>query len=1037
MAAMVLGSVGSSLLGPLGGFIGSAIGGYVDKLIFGSSTKPPRIEDTAVTRAEPGVPIPLVYGADRVAGIVIASSDLIETANKQSIGGKGGAPVVSYTYHVDIDYMLSEGPVLGIGRIWAEGNIVRGTRYEMETSTSEHPQNIGGIPYPSYYRDHLYEPTLIPWSIIREYTDTDDGNFYKANGNMSAMIRITEGEANDLLTNTKQVVYWRDTATGYYIPLHESHAYTGRLVEGPPLGEFDRRLIQIPGRFISWTETIEVFVDLDSDGPGTYSFNQLINITASFGLTNGRAFFQVEFYSEGDNILLDDNTVGVSLQTDSPDFRWEDDEPVVALAFTGTIPAEARYVRFRCQYLLNFPVFADMVVETGSLEISKGYLEGDDPDVRDWPDYWNLYDAINDFSERAVLTYIGPDNITVYPGHDTQIPDPTMEATLDEDVPAYIGRAHVVFDRLELGPYGNRIPSFSFEVVQYDDARVADALSDMMRRAGVDDEYFDISALPDMGQASHILGYTVGDKTDYRAAMELLLETFRVDVAEIGNSLVFRPRDRGTDLTIDYSDLGGKEAEYDDDQQALVRIAMRDEVSMPRNLSLRFKDVERNYQGNTAIYMRQMSDAVGDALVEYAAVIPAENAKTLVRDKMRDIWMERFVVSFELPPKYINVAPTDILFIDGTELGKDNLTVRVTRRNRGANGLIEIEGTLHDITLYVPAEGEDDRTLMDNTGWRGTPPVPGFLPRTDLYLMDVPPLVEQHGNFGFYAAFGSPQPNWRGAEAYRSLDGGAASQPLFSRNQRAIAGVVHRATLVNGLAEVVDTASRVYIIVNDFDELSSVTPDQLLAGRNMAIIGNEVVQFMTAARLSANEYMLSNFLRGRRGTDLPSILAGHTLGERFVLLESPSLVNVSDTLSYRGVPLEYRGVTYTQLPSAATPQQFTNTGARVRPFSPVMITGTRDMSDNLTISWARRDRRYTALLDGSDLPNAETILRFELDIMDGPDVVRTITVENATQASYTAAQQTSDGLTPGAPVTVNVYQISSIVGRGNAGAAVV
>lgn len=1036
MAAMVLGSVGSSLMGPLGGFIGSAIGGYIDKLIFGSTPEPPRIDDLTVTKAEPGVPIPLVYGADRVSGIVIASSDLIETANKQSIGGKGGAPVVSYTYHVDIDYMVSEGPVLGVGRIWSEGNLIRGTRYEMDTDTSENPENIGGIPYPSYYRDHLYEPSLIPWSIIREYTETDDGNFYKANGNMSAMIRISEAEANDLLTNTKQVVYWRDTATGYYIPLHESHAYTGELIEGAALGDFEVKTATMPGRFISWIEETEIYIACDTDAAGSLTFNQEFNVTASFDLAQGRGFFEVEFYTEGENVLLDDNEIGISLGMESPNFSWTEEGPG-AIQFTVAVPFGTKYIRVWSQYVLTFPVFANMTVDNGTITVTKGYQPEEDPEVRDWPDYWNLYDAINDFSARAVLTFTGPDNITVYPGHDTQLPDATMEATLGEEVPAYIGRAHVVFDRLELGPYGNRIPSLSFEVVQYDDARIADAISDMMRRAGVSDEYFDITALPTLGQASHILGYSVGDKTDYRAAMEVLLEAFRVDVSEIGNSLVFRPRDRAIDYTIDYSELGGKDANYNDDQPAIVRITMRDEVSMPRNLSLRFKDVERNYQGNTAIYMRQMTDAISDAFVEYAAVIPPENAKTLVRDKMRDLWMERFSVSFELPPRYINVAPNDILFIDGTSMGKDNLTVKVTKRVRGANGLIEIEGVLNDLTLYVPAEGEDISTPMDNTGWRGTPGIPGFLPRTDLYLMDLPPLVEQHGAYGFYAVFGSPQPNWRGAEAYRSIDGGVTYQTLFTGNQRGVGGITHRSTLVNALAEVVDTVSQVYVIMNDFDTLSSVTPDQLLAGRNMAVIGNEVVQFMTATQISANEWRLSNFLRGRRGTDIPLVMSSHSLGERFVLIESATLINFGDTLTYRGVEQAFKGVTYTQLPSAVAPQLFANNAKRMLPFSPVMISGTRDMSDNLTITWARRDRRYTAIMDSTDLPNSETLLRFEVDIMDGADVVRTITVENVEEAEYTAAQQTSDGLTPGDPVTVNVYQISALVGRGNAGAAVV
>ena len=49
-------------------------------------------------------------------------------------------------------------------------------------------------------------------------------------------------------------------------------------------------------------------------------------------------------------------------------------------------------------------------------------------------------------------------------------------------------------------------------------------------------------------------------------------------------------------------------------------------------------------------------------------------------------------------------------------------------------------------------------------------------------------------------------------------------------------------------------------------------------------------------------------------------------------------------------------------------------------------------------------------------------------------VVRTITGLTSQTATYTAAEQTADGLTPGDSVSVNIYQISSTVGRGYAGA---
>ncbi|MFN4204204.1 MAG: glycoside hydrolase TIM-barrel-like domain-containing protein [Tabrizicola sp.] len=58
-------------------------------------------------------------------------------------------------------------------------------------------------------------------------------------------------------------------------------------------------------------------------------------------------------------------------------------------------------------------------------------------------------------------------NMRVYPGSETQLPDPLIEAVEGAGVaPAYRGLAYVVIEGLELSSYGNRVPQFSFEVVR-------------------------------------------------------------------------------------------------------------------------------------------------------------------------------------------------------------------------------------------------------------------------------------------------------------------------------------------------------------------------------------------------------------------------------------------------------------------------------------------------------------------------------------------------------------------------------------------
>lgn len=54
-----------------------------------------------------------------------------------------------------------------------------------------------------------------------------------------------------------------------------------------------------------------------------------------------------------------------------------------------------------------------------------------------------------------------------YPGSETQLPDPLVEAKQGSgNAPAFRGLAYVVFERLPLDAYGNRIPLLQFEVVR-------------------------------------------------------------------------------------------------------------------------------------------------------------------------------------------------------------------------------------------------------------------------------------------------------------------------------------------------------------------------------------------------------------------------------------------------------------------------------------------------------------------------------------------------------------------------------------------
>jgi Putative phage tail protein len=135
MATIVLTAVGTLIGGPIGGAIGAALGQRIDGAIFaGKPREGPRLKELSLQTSSYGTQIPAIFGAMRVAGTVIWSTDLIETRNKSG-GGKGRPLTVNYSYSASFAVALSSRPISRIGRIWADGNLLRGAAGDFKVET--------------------------------------------------------------------------------------------------------------------------------------------------------------------------------------------------------------------------------------------------------------------------------------------------------------------------------------------------------------------------------------------------------------------------------------------------------------------------------------------------------------------------------------------------------------------------------------------------------------------------------------------------------------------------------------------------------------------------------------------------------------------------------------------------------------------------------------------------------------------------------------------------------------------------------------
>ncbi|RXZ64876.1 phage tail protein [Pelagerythrobacter rhizovicinus] len=133
MATLVLGAVGTLIGGPVGGALGALVGRSVDGVLAGGGQREgPRLRDLAITTSSYGQPLPRHHGRMRVSGSVIWATDLVEN-RETSGGGKGKPKTTTYSYSSSFAVALASRPIEGVGRIWADGNLLRGAAGDLKS----------------------------------------------------------------------------------------------------------------------------------------------------------------------------------------------------------------------------------------------------------------------------------------------------------------------------------------------------------------------------------------------------------------------------------------------------------------------------------------------------------------------------------------------------------------------------------------------------------------------------------------------------------------------------------------------------------------------------------------------------------------------------------------------------------------------------------------------------------------------------------------------------------------------------------------
>ncbi|NHF72087.1 baseplate multidomain protein megatron [Paracoccus xiamenensis] len=151
MATIVLSAVGASIGAGFGGTvmglggavigraIGATVGRVIDQRLLGAgaqAVETGRIDRLRLQTTGEGVSIPRLWGQMRMPGHVIWAAPLTEVTSRRGGGGKGTGPkVTNISYRLSFAMALCEGPILGVGRVWADGEEVSPADLNMRVYT--------------------------------------------------------------------------------------------------------------------------------------------------------------------------------------------------------------------------------------------------------------------------------------------------------------------------------------------------------------------------------------------------------------------------------------------------------------------------------------------------------------------------------------------------------------------------------------------------------------------------------------------------------------------------------------------------------------------------------------------------------------------------------------------------------------------------------------------------------------------------------------------------------------------------------------
>lgn len=520
----------------------------------------------------------------------------------------------------------------------------------------------------------------------------------------------------------------------------------------------------------------------------------------------------------------------------------------------------------------------------------------------------------------------------------------------------------------------------------------------LCERAGLDSGKIETSDL----DSDVVKGFVTTNAYPCASSLSALSEIFHFSPSNQNGKIKFVKRGGNSLAQIFEQDL------IDDDQDIETQSKRGDPIGVPRVLHLNYYDINGGL--NTDKQSSERPDgtrAEGESSIQTAVVLSSNQAATLVA-KNHAIMVEaqKGELNIGLPDKWLRLTDSDPII-----LSYGGKTVR---------GVISESLIMDGEQRYKVIRDRQSIYTMEVEGIPAapiTPPPSRIVGPTVLHVLDIPIVRDTDDALGVYIAISGILPAWQGAYVEMSIDGGATY--LEGQTFRASTAIgVLTTELSDHPQEYPDRTNTCRVSIYGEDRLLESSDLAGMMNRfNLALVGDEIINFANADEYTQGDWDIGFFLRGRKGTQTQA----HSPGTRFVMLSGAVFVPAELIILNREITV--RATSLGASIDTATIVKMTFSGNSQREREPAYFSAYR-VGSEIVAEWQGVGR----LGGGVNIAMGAYFVTYRVSATDGT---------TTTTRDVAAMTASIDGSVFTGPVTISVRQVNSLTGPGPATEVVV